>query len=217
MLTKNKIGQSLVEVIVAVSIFMIISSSAAVSVVGSLSASRLAEEETQATFYSNQGLEAVRSIKNRGWDDPFLTTDCTSVTCGLTLNGQWSFNGNADDPDGSGKFLRELSIENVERDIDGNVVDSGGKIDSETKRVVSTIKWDFTSGRQNEVVLTSLLTNWQESVKQNTCFDYCKNYEYLASACRRNAQACNQNGEVNASNADQFCPGGSQEDTCCCS
>lgn len=149
-------GQSVIEVIVAVAILVIIAASAVVTILGSFATTRLAKEETQAAFFAMEGIEAVQSIRNQDWNN------LSSGTYGLSSSGGvWVFSGSSDDPEGSGKFSRVITLAEVQRGGYGNIVDSGGTVDEDSQKVTSTITWDFTPGRANTVDMAAYLTNWQ--------------------------------------------------------
>ena len=202
-----KKGQSVIEIIIAIAIFMIIAGSTVVSIVGSLSISRLAEEESQATYIASEGIEAVYSIRNKDWEslaDGSYGLDATS--------GEWVFAGTSDiDP--SGKFTRQISISSVQRDINQDI--NTGVTDTETKQVVSLVSWDFTSARTNSVEMTAYVTNWQTDMKVTSCNDYCLNIDYSAGTCRNNSNQCISSGEENAVAADFYC-GSPPATSCCC-
>lgn len=208
-------GQSVIEVIVAIAIFVIIAGSSVITILGSLSASRLAEEETQATFIATEGIEAVQSIRNQSW------SNLVDGTYGLQLSsGFWEFAG-VDDT--TGKFTRFVSVSSVER-LNDDIVTSGGTTDDDTKLITSSVTWDFTSARTNTVETSQYMTNWQEGVGTSsgdppvsTCNDYCISLgTYSSGTCRKNAGACGSAGETNEPTGDQYCTGGPQVDTCCC-
>lgn len=151
----NNKGQSVIEVIVAVAILVIIAGSSVIAILGSFSATRLAEEETQAALFATEGIEAAQSIRNQDWDN--LVSGGYGVS---NAGGTWVFSGSSDNPGGTGKFSRAITIGDVQRDGNGDIVESGGTIDDDTKQVTSTITWDFTPTRQNTVEMTTYLTNW---------------------------------------------------------
>ena len=219
-LNKKIRGQSIVEVIIAVSIFLIIAGSSVITVIGSLSASRLAEEETIATTYAVEGLEAVESIRNRDWDN------LTDGTYGLNKSlGLWELDGSSET---LGRYTRVIQVDTVQRD---------GTPDPNAKLVTSTVGWDFSPTRANSVELVTYKTNWQEASSTvggetptatatptpsptntpsaSSCSEYCVGLGYSGGACRRNPGQCNQNGETNEAGGDQFCTQ-SQNNICCC-
>lgn len=204
----NVLGQSIIEIIVAVAIFIIIAGSSVVIILGSFLSSRLAEEETQAVGLSVEGLEAVQSIRDKNW------ASLADGDYGLSNAGDsWTFSGTSDTQD---KFDRIVNISSVERDESGDIVSTGVVADSSTKKVTSSVTWDFTAARTNTVEMTTYLTNWQEARKVAICLEYCEVRGYSGGACRRNTQACSNNSETYQSGGDTYCTGGQQEDTCCC-
>lgn len=155
---KNIGGQSVVEIVVALAIFLIIAGSSMVTILGALSISKLGEEEAQATMVAVEGLEAVASIKNQSWEI------LSEGTYGLTnTNGYWEFNGESD-VDVSNKFTRSITISSVQRDGNGDIVGEGGTVDADTYAVTSTVNWDFSVSRQKEIEISTYLTNWFKAV-----------------------------------------------------
>lgn len=136
---KNGRGFSLVEVILAVAIFTIFASGAVVAVLSGIEANRLGGEETIASQYAAEGIEAARSIKNQGFGNLI-----DSGGTGIVRNGSnvWAFSGPENTFD---KYRRVLTVESV---------------DSSTKKVTSTVDWSVNAGRNNSVELVSYFTNW---------------------------------------------------------
>lgn len=195
-------GQSIVEVIISVSILVIIASTAVSAILGSFSSSRLAKEETNAAIIASEGLEAVESIRNQSWDNLVNGAHGLAKT-----SGNWAFSG-ASDTDLSGRFTRNIFISDV---------------DANTKEIISTVNWNFTPTRNNSVDMTLYLTNWNLSKASQTipegvttCSQYCATVGYASGTCRQNIVQCGQNGEVNASAGDTLCTGGPSADACCC-
>jgi type II secretory pathway pseudopilin PulG len=215
----NNKGQSIIEVIVAVAILTIIAATSVVAILGSLNTTRLAEEETQAATYAMEGIEAVQSIRNQNW------ASIVAGTYGLAKSGSvWSFSGSSDDPDGSGKFTRVVTIADVSRDTNGDIVTSGGTDDTDTKQVTAVINWNFNTARSNSVDMVGLVTNWQKTRTTpgkgapvvSTCSAYCGLVGFATGTCRANPNQCNNQGENYKPPGDQYCTGGGSSDTCCC-
>lgn len=220
-------GQSIIEVIVALGIFLIIVTSSVIAVLASFSVTRLAQEKTQAVNLATEGLEAVKSIRNQNWDN--LVTGNYGV---VNNNGVWSLSPQADlDP--SAKFTRLISINDVNRDLNHDLLTTGGTLDPETKKISSQVTWNFTPTRFNTVTMTLYLTNWQLSrikllatptptltptptTVPNSCASYCQSLLYTTGTCRANTNQCRSNGEVYVAAGDAFCTGGANVDTCCC-
>lgn len=207
-----KRGQTITEAILAIFIILMIATSATVAILGALSTSRLAAEQTQATTLAVEGLEAVKSIRDQNWNN------LTVGPHGLIHSGNvWSFSG-ASDADASGRFVRTITIETVERDTDGNIVVSDGSIDLETVKATATIAWNFTSARQNSVVMALYLTNWQGGKGRalDTCAAYCVVLNYTTGQCRKGVSECVANGEVAENGGNPLCKIKTEGGTCCC-
>ena len=160
----NKQGFGLVETIVAMGIFIMLVSGGAGFVLQSLRVNRLSGNVTDATLYAAEGIEAARSIKYQGWTTPFLATTCTS-SCGVSSSGGfWAWNGtnNTKPP-----YTRVITVTDVSRDGSGNVVASGGTNDANTKKITSTVNWNFIAARPETITLITYLTNWAKSIIGN--------------------------------------------------
>lgn len=130
-------GQSLIELLLAIAIFVIAVSALAFLILDGYVSGRLAEEITIANFLAEEGMEATRSIRDNNWND--LTTG----SHGLAISGNnWVFQGISETID---KFTRLITVENVNLD---------------RKKVTSQVTWQFAEGRPQEVKLVTYLTNW---------------------------------------------------------
>lgn len=153
-------GFGIIETIVAVSILAIIAATGASTVLHSFSANRLGDEETEATLFAQEGIEAVRSIARKDWDD----LDTGNAVCGNSIErsvddsgGSWAFTTS---PQTSGKFTRATTIYNVCRDSSWEIDEDGDYFDPDIKRVTSIVSWDFSPTRSNSVTLTAYISNW---------------------------------------------------------
>ncbi|EKD96497.1 MAG: LVIVD repeat-containing protein [uncultured bacterium] len=158
---KDQQGLGIIEIIVAVTLFVIVAVVGVATVAGSYSTNRLGTEETQATIFAQSGLDAVRSIKKQGWDTNFLITDC-SGGCGLGLSGNsWVWSGTENT---QGVFTRYITVSDILRDGSGNIVTSGGNSDPDTRRVESSVTWNFSPNRNNVLSLITYLTNYAKII-----------------------------------------------------
>jgi len=203
-----------IEVIVAVSIFTIIAASSVMAILGSLNSARLAEEQSQATFIAVEGLEAVKSIRNQGWEN------LVSGPHGVSKTGNvWTFSGTSD-VDPSLKYTRVITIADVGRDGNGNILGSGGTVDPETKKITSIVSWNFSPTRQNSVIMTLYLTNWQLGKSSATlpqfCNTFCVGLGYTGGQCRKGKSQCIANGEIPENGGNHLCVIQSEGGNCCC-
>lgn len=153
-------GFSVIEVLLAAAIFMIFSIVSGTVVLQGFSGNRLGEEQTVANQYAAEGLEAVRSIKNQTFSN-LVNSVGTGI---LQSGGVWTFAGGNNQFGPSNKYTRVLTVSDVQRDGSGNIVASGGTVDPLTKKITSTVSWNFSPTRADSVVLNSYLTNWKAAI-----------------------------------------------------
>lgn len=153
LLAKKELGQSLIELLVAMAIFTIVIASITFMTLDAQVADRQGEERTRATQLAYEGLDASKSIKNRGWK--YLTLGQHGLD---ETSGFWDFAGSENNID---QYQRRVTVENVNRDDNKNIVGTGGTIDLDTKKITSNVNWSFTPERPSDVTLASYLTNWK--------------------------------------------------------
>lgn len=158
-------GFGLIETIVAVGIFSIIAVTGMTTILHTYSINRLSANETEASLMAQEGIDAVRSVRNQGWNSPFLSgalTHSCSTGCGVTTGGgYWALKSGSDT---QGAYTRTILIENVFRDGTGAIVTSGGTLDPDTRKVTSQVAWDFTASRNNAVEVTTYLTRFDKAI-----------------------------------------------------
>lgn len=187
-------GFSLVEVLLAVSVFSFL----VIALVGSLiygqQATVLAGERTRAILLANEGLEATRNVR----DENILSL--TDGDHGLVIsNNKWKLYGSEDVTDDF--YTRNITI---------------STIDDDRKEITSTVTWQQNLQRQGTVTLVTYLTNWKPASSSSAlCAAYCEDLTYTTGTCRQSAGKCTANGETHESGGDTYCtaPG---ENTCCC-
>ena len=142
-MNKYSKGQSLLELIISVGIFVAVIASLVFFVLDSYLANRLSQEMTKADFLAEEGIEAARSIRDNNYSDLLVGSH------GLALfSGHWIFQG---------------TNENLSSELNGGIrsilIEDVG---INRKRITSTVSWNFTENRPEEIKLVSYLTNWQK-------------------------------------------------------
>ena len=135
-------GFGLVEVVIASAIISVsIFSLSAVSVIGNRLQSQ-SLEKTRANFLSEEGLEAMRFLRDKSWN-----TNLANLSIGTNYyisfassTSQWSI-GSTTPPYIDSFFDRKIMVENVFRDSNDNIVLSGGTQDPDTKKVTVAVLW----------------------------------------------------------------------------
>ena len=190
-------GFSLVEVLLAVAVFGLIITGLVGGLLYGQQSNALAGQRARATLLADEGLEAVRNIRDANF------SNLTDGTYGLTTTGnQWNLTGSSDTTD---IFTRQITI---------------NTIDTNRKRVVCTVSWTQNPQRSGLVTLTTRLTAWQGNAPATTdCNAYAIQQGYSSGTCRENTTQCTVHVETYLSGGDANCvssfPGDPSHDTCC--
>ncbi|MDP3685531.1 MAG: hypothetical protein Q8R32_01740, partial [bacterium] len=151
-------GQALIELLVAFGMFALFSVAVTTLSVDALWTLQTGPEYTAASAYAQEGMEAARQIADRAWTA--LTLGDHGITV-ETAGGEtrYAFSASSDT---QGIYMRVVQVFEVQRDGNGNIVEQGGTIDPDTRRVTSTVTWQTgVTRRQSQATLTTLLTNWE--------------------------------------------------------
>lgn len=196
----NSRGFSLVEVLLAVSVFGLIATGLIGGLIYGEQSTALSGARMRAVMLADEGLEAVRNIRDENF------SNLTDGTYGLAISAnRWILSGASDTTD---IFTRQIVI---------------SSIDTARKSVTATVSWQQNPQRSGSVTLTTNLTAWINQVgggaPASSCGTYCQSLItplYVGGACRATTAICSANGEVYESGGDTFCTGGESADTCCC-
>ena len=189
-------GFSLVEVILATSVFALLVTALVGAFLYGQEATALAGNRARAIMLAEEGLEATRNIRDASF------ANLTDGNHGLSTSGnQWSFSGTSDVSD---IFTRQIVISTV---------------DSERKSVTANITWQQNPQKTGSVSTVTYLTDWLAIAGRGappaSCNDYAASQGYSSGTCRANTTECTNNGEVYLLGGDSFCTGGPSVDTCC--
>ncbi|MCA9397901.1 hypothetical protein KC573_03650, partial [candidate division WWE3 bacterium] len=151
-------GQGLLELILALAIFGIYAASLGTMVLGGFRALEQGGEQTQALAITQEGIEAVRSIKDRAWNEiQYAQSD-------VEISGtSWDFSGEGTTAT-IDQFTRTILFSDVCRNSSDNMVNCPGSYtDPHTKLVTVRVEWQVASGATNRVTQTTFLSNWESS------------------------------------------------------
>lgn len=132
-------GQSLIEIIIALTVFTMVVTAAAMVFYGGSSAVRTQGSSAAALEYARSGLEAARAIRDQ-------------LGCGSIANGTYGvvLQGNAwqltPSPDTSGELTRTITV---------------STLDTDTKKIVASVSWASDTGGLQSIQLTEALSDWQ--------------------------------------------------------
>src|SRR3972149_2483453 len=155
----NQRGVGIVEIIIAVFIISTAFFAILQLSVMTMKASGERNNKERALQFAQEGIEAARAIRDSGW-----TANIAGLTFGGTYylvnnSGAWALT--ASDPGLiDGKFTRTIVADNVSRDINDNIVQSGGTNDPKTKKVTVTVSWG-SSAKSVQLItyITDILKN----------------------------------------------------------
>lgn len=122
-----------------------------------------AGDKISANFLAEEGLEAVRYLRDDGW-----TKNIAGLSAGTNYylsfdknTSRWSM-GTVNPGTIDGTFTRVFTVENVSRDSSDNIVSSGGTNDPDTKKINVSITWSERGSTQT-LTLSTYLTNFNNN------------------------------------------------------
>lgn len=141
----NARGFSPVEVLLAATIFGFLVTALVGAFVYGQQSSAQSGNRGRALLLADEGLQAVRNIRDSGF------SNLNDGTYGLAqTGGEWALSGSSDTSD---VFTRQI-----------NIAASG----TNRKTITSTVSWSYGAAGTSQVSLTTLLTNWLAPIVQPT-------------------------------------------------
>ncbi len=170
----DEMGFSILEVILASALLLILGSGAVIVVIQGLNSNRQGAEFTVANQFASEGIEAVKSIKDQAYGN-LTAVNANPRGATRSASNVWSFKGdNTSDllfHNSSDNFIRAIKVEPVNRDAVppvGNIVPAPtGTSDPDTKKITSTVTWNFNSARAETLSLISYLSDWRKPLNNN--------------------------------------------------
>ena len=124
-----------------------------------LKSERHSEKYIQATLLAQEALEATRNIRDAGW------TNISGLTTGAQYHPvvagsppAWNMAAGAET---ISSFTRQVVLEQVYRDADDNIVESGGTEDVGSRKVIATVSWSD-AGQNQSISIFTYLMNWRQ-------------------------------------------------------
>lgn len=146
-------GFGLIEIIIGSSILTISLISISTYFQKSLQLNQDSVKITQASFLLEEGLEIAKFFRDTSWLNISGLTPGTSYY--LQFDGtKWATTSSNAFIDGS--FERKLLIDNVFRDVNDDIVSSGGTNDPNTKKTTVSVSWFGRSGTTTKSISTYL-------------------------------------------------------------
>lgn len=147
---RRQSGMSLIEALLAVAIFAVIATGVIGAIIYGQESTAVAGARERATKIAEEGIEAVRNIRDSGYDN--LPVD---GTYGLVVSGGvWMLSGASDTTD---IFTRSVTLATV---------------DSRTRNVTVSVDWTQTVQRPGNISINTYLTDWVSTVARNGMLVY---------------------------------------------
>lgn len=150
-------GFSVVEVLLAVALFGLLVTGLVGTYIYGEQAAASGGERARATFLADEGLQAVRNIRDYAWNTLMFTQT------GLNAGTYWGFlgEGTSDTVD---EFTRTITFSPVCRDSGGDIATCpAARTDANTKQVTSAVSWMNGTQGTSTVSLVTYLTNWNSA------------------------------------------------------
>jgi len=139
----------------AMAIFALISVTMITLATGGFVSLEQGGEQTEAEALAQEGIEAVRAIRDGAWNVLTYATSSVSVT-----GTDWIFDGE-NTTETIGQYTRTISFASVCRDSSHTITTCPGSYtDIHTKQATVIVSWETRPGISNQVQKTTYLTNW---------------------------------------------------------
>lgn len=159
-LNKGSQGIILLEIIIAIALFAIVSVSILGLLLSLINTSAFLQKQNKAEFLIKEYIEAVRVFRDstaNSWSSTGVGSLSTGTPYHLVLSGDpptWSLASGPETTDG---FTKQVVFEKVSRDANGNIVSSGGTDDPDTRKVIVQVSFNSKTYQ-----ISTYLTNWQK-------------------------------------------------------
>jgi len=156
---KHEKGSSLIEMIVGLSLLVFLVLSFVISFNYFIRTSFLGTKTTQSYFLAEEGIEALKSMRNNSWNI-FINPLLPGQNYYLYFNGSnWESTTSPSTVDGI--FTRKFTVENIYRDVNGDISISG-TLDSGSKKInvsVSYMVKDTVLTKNLSTIITNIFEN----------------------------------------------------------
>ncbi len=169
---QSRSGQGLLEAILAIAVFAAIAGVLITMAVGGFRGLEQGGEQTEAEALAQLGIEAVRAVRDKAWNENIVDSVNNTAKVRITANvwELYDYRTSVDPlaPEGglgtNNKFSRTITFTDVCRDNTTNAITTpcGGSTynDPHTKQAVSSVSWTTRGNAQNTVEKRAYITNW---------------------------------------------------------
>lgn len=141
---KRQQGFGLIETLISLAVASMIVISFTSLFVYNLKVSNSNIKKIQANMYLQEAIEAFKDLEQSDWDAIANASCLQASPCYPDIqSNQWTIISGEEALDG-GRYTRSVTIKEVHRDqstFPNNIVQSGGHIDPNTKKITAQISW----------------------------------------------------------------------------
>jgi len=154
---KNNKGISILEILLGLGMFAIIASAVSSLAIGGLRSLIRAERYIDATSIAQEGVEAVRFVRDVAWNDLIYTQSAVEAT-----SSRWILSGEGT-TEQIGNFSRIINFDDVCRNIDDDIADCPASYtDPHSKKVTVDVEWEVIKDfKTTSFQYLTYLTNWK--------------------------------------------------------
>lgn len=152
-------GYGLIEIILVVTVGVTVFLSVSVCLISFMKVALLNIDNTESLFLAKSSLEQARAVRDEDWAN----------ISDLVLGNSYHFDSNGTSPEkwiaqtgtkNEDKYTVWITISEVRRDGNDDIVPIGGTVDVDTLKVISNVSWSAASGAK-EISLYEYLTNFR--------------------------------------------------------
>ena len=153
-------GYGLIEIIIVATVGVTVFLSVSVCLISFMKVALLNIDNTEALFLAKSSLEQARAVRDEKWEN----------ISGLVLEYPYHFDPSEEtspekwvalpETKSEDKYTIWVTISEVRRDGNDDIVSVGGDVDGNTLKVVSNVSWSASSGAK-QISLYEYLTNFR--------------------------------------------------------
>lgn len=169
LIKKTQKGQSLVELLIVIGLFVVIAPAILTGFVSSREARPQRERRLESLVLLREAEEALRTVREEDWANIDSNITMGSAYHPEIFGSTWTLVSGSETVNTA--FTRQIVINDVQRDSGGAIVASGGTVDDSTKAATITVSWTEPIAASSEatVYLTRSYDNdvWSETSQSN--------------------------------------------------
>lgn len=161
MFKNNKKGFSMVEIVLAIVLSVVFFLAIYEIILFSNKAIAITLRKVEAIHFAQEGVEAVRLMRNNSWATNIDVVPNNTTHYIIMVGDQWILTlvqpSMLNDT-----YTRTIIFNEVQRDANGDIVASGGVVDTKTRKVISSVSWSEKGvpySSKLEIYITNILSN----------------------------------------------------------